>query len=131
MHASRRDANASLLSMRMCCVMDAYVYILRCSDGSYYTGSTRSTLENRLAQHDSGALGGYTAKRRPVVLVWHQHFSQISDAVSVERRIKGWSRAKKEALIRGDFKGLKQLAKRTRHTPEPHPEEARQRRLEG
>jgi putative endonuclease len=86
--------------------------MLRCRDGSYYVGSTRRSLEDRLAEHTTGLLHGYTAARLPVVLVWSQEFQQITDAVAMERRIKGWSRAKKEALIRGDFAAIRQLASR-------------------
>ncbi len=90
----------------------AWLYILRCADGSYYTGTTRTTLEIRLAEHDGGHYDGYTAKRLPVTLVYSQWFDRITDAIAAERQVKGWSRAKKEALIRGDFEALKVLAKR-------------------
>ena len=90
----------------------AYVYILRCADGSYYVGLTRGTLETRVAQHDAGTFGGYTADRRPVILVFSEAFDRLSDAIAAERRLKGWSRAKKEALIRGDLDALKVLSKR-------------------
>ncbi len=90
----------------------AWLYILRCADGSYYTGTTRATLEFRLAEHNTGHFDGYTAKRLPVALVYSQWFDGITDAIAAERQIKGWSRAKKEALIRGDFEALKALAKR-------------------
>jgi len=89
----------------------AFVYILRCNDGSFYVGSTRSSLADRVAQHDTGAFGGYTARHRPVTLVFHQEFDRITDAVAAERRIKGWRRAKKEALIRGDVEALRLLAR--------------------
>jgi len=92
--------------------MNADVYILRCSDGSYYVGSTRTSLEERLAQHDAGSFGGYTARRRPVELVFEQDFDRITDAIAAERQLKGWTRAKKEALIRGDMETLHRLAKR-------------------
>jgi putative endonuclease len=88
-----------------------YVYILRCSDGYYYVGITRGELETRVSQHNAGTFGGYTAVRRPVVLVWQQEFQYLTDAIAAERRIKGWSRAKKEALIRGDFELLHTLAR--------------------
>ena len=91
--------------------MGAFVYILRCADGSYYTGSTRASLEDRVAQHNSGTLGGYTASRRPVKLVFREEFQRITDAIAAERQLKNWSRAKKEALIRGDFDELRVLAK--------------------
>ena len=91
---------------------DFWVYILRCSDGSYYVGSRRGELEARIWQHQSGELGGYTAARLPVVLVYSEWFERIEDAVSAERRIKGWSRAKKEALIAGRYDLLPGLASR-------------------
>lgn len=91
--------------------MNAHVYILRCSDGSYYVGSTRTSLETRLAQHNAGSFGGYTARRRPVELVFTQDFDRVTDAIAAERQLKGWTRAKKEALIKGDFEALHNLAK--------------------
>ena len=92
--------------------MGAWLYILKCADGSFYTGTTRSSLEKRIDEHQSGILGGYTAKRRPVTLAYSQHFGLITDAIAAERQIKGWSRIKKEALIAGDFAGLRTAAKR-------------------
>jgi putative endonuclease len=89
----------------------AYVYMLRCADGSYYVGSTRGSLADRVGQHNAGSFGGYTASRRPVVLVWQQDFQRVTDAIAAERRLKGWSRAKKEALMRGDFDLLHTLAR--------------------
>jgi putative endonuclease len=90
--------------------MAFYAYLLRCSDGSYYAGHT-DDLEQRVAQHQSGALGGYTARRRPVVLVWSDSFQTRDDAFAVERKLKGWSRAKKEALIVGDWALISRLAR--------------------
>ncbi len=90
----------------------AFLYILKCADGSYYVGTTRTALEVRIAQHNSGALGGYTATRRPVILVFSQWFERITDAIENERKLKKWSRAKKEAFLRGDFVALRQLAAR-------------------
>ncbi len=85
-----------------------WFYILRCADDSYYTGTSRSDdLETRVSQHSQGTFDGYTAKRRPVTLVYPVHFDNIVDAIAYERQVKGWSRAKKEALIRGDFKALR------------------------
>jgi putative endonuclease len=95
----------------------AWLYILRCSDGSYYVGTTRGSLESRIAQHNAGAFQGYTASRRPVELIFSQWFDRITDAIENERKLKKWSRAKKEALVRGDFESLQQLAKRQ----SPHP----------
>jgi len=90
----------------------AFLYILLCADGSYYTGTTRTSLELRVAQHDAGVHGGYTASRRPVVLVFSQWFDRVTDAISAERQVKGWSRAKKAALIRGEWARLSDLSKR-------------------
>lgn len=90
----------------------AWPYILRCADGSYYIGITRTSLEIRIAQHNDGTFPGYTAARRPVELVFSQWFDHITDAIESELKLKRWSRAKKEALIRGDFASLQQLAKR-------------------
>jgi putative endonuclease len=94
----------------------AYLYILCCADGSYYTGTARIGLEARVSEHNAGTYQGYTAKRRPVTLVFSQWFDRIADAIAAERQVKGWSRKKKEALIRGDF-----ASKR----PWPHGEERR------
>jgi putative endonuclease len=90
----------------------AYIYMLRCADGSYYVGSARRGLERRVSEHNEGVYGGYTSTRRPVTLVWAEHFLNITDAIAVERKIKGWSRAKKDALIRGDYETIRELARR-------------------
>ncbi|HMK68118.1 MAG TPA: GIY-YIG nuclease family protein [Stellaceae bacterium] len=90
--------------------MNAWVYILRCSDGSYYVGTARGSLEDRVNTHNSGILGGYTARRRPVTLAFAQDFDRITDAIAAERQLKGWSRAKKEALIGGDCEMLHLLS---------------------
>ncbi len=92
--------------------MGAWLYILLCADGSYYTGTTRTNLEFRLAEHQAGHFGGYTATRRPVVLVYSEYFDRIVDAIAAERQVKGWSRAKKEALIAGRFDLLPGLSRR-------------------
>jgi predicted GIY-YIG superfamily endonuclease len=89
--------------------MEVWVYILKCSDGSYYTGLTQD-LETRLAQHWNGTFRGYTESRRPARLVFSEAFSTYDEAIAAERRIKGWSRKKKEALIRRDFELLHELA---------------------
>ncbi|HET9629296.1 MAG TPA: GIY-YIG nuclease family protein, partial [Novosphingobium sp.] len=83
-------------------------YLLRCNDGSYYVGHT-DDLEQRMAQHLSGALGGYTASRRPVALLWTEAFQTRDDAFAAERKLKGWSRAKKEALVAGDWERVSEL----------------------
>ena len=87
-----------------------YVYILKCSDNSYYTGVTKDP-EKRLAQHNSGIPYTYTFYRRPVEIVWCSEEMNISTAIENEKRIKGWRRAKKEALINGNFKKLHKLSK--------------------
>ena len=87
----------------------AWLYILRCADGSSYIGTTRSSLDSRIAQHNAGTFEGYTSSRRPVELIFSQWFDQITDAIENERKLKKWSRAKKEAFIRGDFASLQQL----------------------
>ena len=86
--------------------MSFYVYILRCADGSYYTGHT-DDLTIRLAAHRIGTFRGYTYSRRPVRLVFQQEFGSRDEAFVAERQIKGWSRRKKEALIRGDWSSLR------------------------
>ncbi|MBI4492170.1 MAG: GIY-YIG nuclease family protein [Chloroflexi bacterium] len=89
--------------------MSFHVYILRCADGSYYVGHT-DNLEQRLAAHQSGAIPGYTSSRLPVALVWADEFPSRDDAFQRERQVKGWSRAKKEALIDGDWARLQELS---------------------
>ncbi|GCD91665.1 hypothetical protein NLS1_36710 [Nocardioides sp. LS1] len=92
--------------------MAAFVYMLRCSDGTYYVGSTRN-LEHRVWQHnctDEGA--AYTRKRRPVTLVWSAEFEHVGAAFAFEKQLAGWSRAKKQVLIRGEFDLLPFLARR-------------------
>jgi putative endonuclease len=86
-----------------------WVYILKCFDGSYYTGST-SDLESRLVNHQEGSVAGYTKNRRPVELVYSEYSEDVYEIISAERQIKGWSRAKKEALINKDFDLLQILA---------------------
>ena len=92
--------------------MTAFVYMLQCIDGSYYVGSTSGELEKRMAEHEAGTYGGYTSSRRPVKLIWSESFMHITDAIAAERKIKGWSRVKKEALARGDWERMRTLAKR-------------------
>jgi len=93
--------------------MSFYAYLLRCNDGSYYAGHT-DNLDVRMAQHQSGLLGGYTAERLPVALVWSENLPTREEALFAERRIKGWSRAKKEALIAGDWYRISMLARNRR-----------------
>ncbi|GJL49593.1 MAG: hypothetical protein NPIRA01_08200 [Nitrospirales bacterium] len=92
--------------------MPYWVYILKCSDGSYYTGHTND-LEKRVAEHQSGEIPGYTSKRRPVRLVFCEEMKSRQDVFARERQIKGWSRKKKEALIKGDWNELSRLSKGT------------------
>ena len=87
-----------------------WVYILECADGTYYTGCT-SDLDTREWQHQTGCFGGYTSARRPVKLVWSEDFENIADAAAFERQVKGWSRKKKEALIRGEYEKLPELSR--------------------
>jgi len=94
--------------------MAFYVYILKCADGSYYTGHT-DDIEARMHLHITGASKAcYTATRLPVNLVFQQEFVTREEALIVEQQIKGWSRAKKEAMMRSDWAELVRLAK-TRH----------------
>jgi putative endonuclease len=86
-----------------------WVYILKCSDGSYFTGST-SGVESRLIEHQSGSIKGYTSKRLPVELVFSEYSEDVYEILNAERQIKKWTRAKKEALINSDFKVLHTLA---------------------
>ena len=91
--------------------MPFWVYILRCADGSYYTGHTDS-LEKRIAEHSSGAVPGYTTSRRPLRLAFACDFETREEALGAELQIKGWSRAKKEALMSDDWSKLSELARR-------------------
>jgi len=90
--------------------MDFWVYILKCRDGAYYTGHTED-VESRVAEHQSGAIKGFTSSRLPVSLAWCGELPTREESIAMERRIKGWSRAKKEALIAGDWKRLSALAR--------------------
>jgi putative endonuclease len=90
--------------------VEGYLYILRCADGSYYVGST-TNLELRVAQHEAGEGGAYTAQRLPVKLVYTCEFDTPHEAFIRERQVKGWSRKKKQALIREDYEALVELAK--------------------
>jgi putative endonuclease len=86
-----------------------HMYMLECCDGSYYTGST-TNLELRLRQHQEGVGAQHTAKRLPVKLVYCEFFDRVADAFYREKQIQGWSRKKKEALMRCDDQALHQLA---------------------
>jgi putative endonuclease len=99
----------------------ASVYILLCADGSYYTGLTRKDAETRVSEHNLGINADYTSRRRPVKLVWSERFERLTEAIAMERQIKGWSRAKKEALIRGDYDALPALSARRNKKRGPKP----------
>jgi putative endonuclease len=90
--------------------MGFWAYMLHCADRSFYVGHT-DDLDVRIAQHLSGEWGGYTSTRLPVKLVWADEFPSRYEALSAERRIKGWTRAKKLALIRGDWSSISRLAR--------------------
>jgi len=88
-----------------------YVYILKCSDGSYYTGVTNN-LERRFQEHEQGIYKTcYTFTRRPLEIVFYEKFNSPAKAISFEKQIKGWRREKKEALINNDFERLKEISK--------------------
>jgi len=90
----------------------SYVYILKCADGTFYTGIT-SNLTKRIESHQSGAYkGSYTSRRRPVELVFYCEFTDPNMAIDSEKQIKKWSAAKKRALIDGEFEKLPNLAKK-------------------
>jgi predicted GIY-YIG superfamily endonuclease len=93
-----------------------FVYMLRCSDDSYYVGLTRAGLDKRIAEHGSGMFRGYTYWRRPVELVWSQEFQRLTDAIRCEQQLKGWRR-EKEAIIRGDYDALKELSHTAKSGP--------------
>ena len=89
-----------------------FVYMLRCSDDSFYVGSCRS-LPLRMWQHQEGLGASYTRKRRPVELVWSEEFDRIDHAFAREKQIQNWSRAKRIALIEQRYADLPRLAERT------------------
>ncbi len=110
--------------------MAFWVYILRCADASYYTGHT-DNLEKRISEHTTGIIAScYTFKRRPVELVFSQDFPTREEALASEQQIKGWSRKKKEAMMRGDWAEVSRLAKSAHpesSTPvRPEPAEGRE-----
>ena len=91
-----------------------HVYILRCSDDSYYTGITNN-IERRLIEHQSGeSLRCYTYKHRPVQLVFNEVFNDVNQAIAFEKQVKGWRREKKDAIINGKWDLLLELAKITK-----------------
>ena len=90
--------------------MPFWTYIIRCADASYYVGHT-DNLENRVAEHNWGGVTVYTRKRRPLKLVWSEEFPSREEALARELQLKGWSRAKKEALMKGNWTRLQELAR--------------------
>jgi predicted GIY-YIG superfamily endonuclease len=95
-------------------VQPFWVYMLRCGDGAFYVGHT-DDLERRLVEHRWGRFPGFTSQRLPVELAFSEEFKSREEAQAAEQRLKGWSRAKKEALVRGDWERVRTLARgRTR-----------------
>ena len=89
----------------------AWMYILECTDGSYYVGSTKD-IERRLWEHQSGLGAKYTSRRLPVKLVYSEEYKHVADAFAREKQVQNWSRAKREALINGEYDKLPALAKK-------------------
>ena len=89
----------------------AWMYILECANGSYYVGST-DDLERRVWEHNEGIGAKYTARRRPVKLVYVAEFASLAEAYEREKQVQGWGRAKRESLIRGDYAALPELARK-------------------
>ena len=90
--------------------MSFWTYMLHCADRSLYVGHT-DNLEGRVAMHAAGELPGYTRNRRPIHVVWSQEFPTRLEAIQAEQQVKGWSRAKKLALIRDDWARISELAR--------------------
>ncbi|MBC8400685.1 MAG: GIY-YIG nuclease family protein [Candidatus Marinimicrobia bacterium] len=89
--------------------MAGYMYILKCNDGSFYTGSTLD-LEYRFEQHQNGEGAKYTMKRLPVKLVYFEEYDRIDEAFYREKQVQGWRREKKKALISGEYEKLPELS---------------------
>jgi putative endonuclease len=89
----------------------AWMYILKCADGSYYVGSTKN-LDLRFTQHQSGKGSRYTSGRLPVGLVYGEEYDKVADAYYREKQVQNWGRAKREALINGNVELLPPLAKK-------------------
>ena len=89
-----------------------WVYIVECRDGSLYVGSTYD-LERRLSEHNEGLGATYTRRRRPVVLRWSAHYERVEDAYAMEKKLQGWGRPKRQALIDGTVADLPGLASRS------------------
>lgn len=98
--------------------MSFWAYMLHCADRSFYVGHTEN-LDERIGAHQSGLIPGYTSTRLPVALVWSEEFPSRYEALQAERQIKGWSRAKKLALIRGDWAAISELARNSEEKERP------------
>ncbi|MCW2382961.1 MULTISPECIES: GIY-YIG nuclease family protein [unclassified Sphingobium] len=96
--------------------MSFWVYMLHCYGGAFYVGHT-DDIEHRINQHQAGEIAGFTRDRRPLKLVWSEQFSTRIEALEMERKLKGWSRTKKMALIRGDWETIARLAKGRKNSP--------------
>lgn len=110
--------------------MSFWVYILRCADGTYYTGHT-DDLDRRVAQHQAGDIPGYTHDRRPVELMFAETFAERIDALERERQIKDWSRKKKEALFSNDFVAVRRATSASRRSSQLRSTTARSERSYG
>ncbi|MCX8255176.1 Excinuclease ABC subunit C [Beijerinckiaceae bacterium RH AL1] len=89
----------------------ASLYILRCADGKLYIGLTRREVDARVSEHQNG-LSAFTRSRRPVTLIFSEHYPSLTDAIAAERRMKGWTRAKKLAYVAAEWERLQHLARR-------------------
>jgi putative endonuclease len=114
--ASNHEGVALCCNPRHTSPMHAYVYILLCADDSYYVGSTQKEPEQRTWEHNERLVEGYTSKRTPVKLMAAERYERLVDAFAREQQVKKWSRRKKEALIRGDYEALPDLASRPKRT---------------
>ncbi|MEM6894522.1 MAG: GIY-YIG nuclease family protein [Bacteroidota bacterium] len=101
------------------------MYILKCSDGSYYTGSTID-IEKRIVEHNEGKGANHTKKRLPVELVYLEEYLEISAAFKREKQVQGWSRKKKEALIKGQLDSLVRFSECANETHYKHYKESKQ-----
>jgi putative endonuclease len=111
-HFDKLSAPPALLNHRLKQeIYMAWMYILECCDGSYYVGSTKN-LERRLSEHQEGLGARYTTRRLPVKLVYSEEYDCVADAFYREKQVQGWSRAKREALIKGEYEKLPLLAKK-------------------
>ena len=93
--------------------MSFHVYLLHCRGGFFYTGHT-DDLDRRMSEHESGLIPGFSRDHHPVALVWSEEFPTRVEALATEKRVKGWSKAKKLALIRGDWEEIRRLGKKGR-----------------